>query len=267
MGACCLTRGHSVTVDTRNNHGRERQVSYKALDDLASCLEQQTCHRNQDKIILLASYHFGYAYEGRRAGEQIWAESSLEAFHDLGYTTVLAWGHMDALLVYQAVPDMVQFVIWESFTLRRCIERNATNAEEVERGYEEVHGDWQTGNKGCIQRADFREGIPMWKSFAFYFWFDAQTPLGGQWTLVPHEIEGKGTFNTGERGGGRTNPRLLYREALQAITQGQASQKPRGHPRQVYAVLRRRPQCVLWAVGRCDGECPACRRGRQEGQV
>lgn len=37
----------------------------------------------------------------------------ITAFRELNYNILFAWGHMDTLLIYQSIPDMVTAVLWE----------------------------------------------------------------------------------------------------------------------------------------------------------
>jgi len=107
------------------------------------------------------------------------------AFHALNYTLLYAYGTMDALTMYQAIPDLIPVVILESATLKNCIDRNTTTADETDDG----EGAWQT-DVGCIKRKGFEEGIPIWKTFPFHFWAGPATPMGRNWTLSPENWEG-----------------------------------------------------------------------------
>jgi len=48
---------------------------------------------------------------GKMAGEDIWSGSSIAAFTALNYTQLYAFGGMDALLIYQYLPEVVDIVI------------------------------------------------------------------------------------------------------------------------------------------------------------
>ena len=89
-------------------------------------------------------------------------------------------------MIYQHIPELVKVIIWEGEQFQRCMARNETYFEFPE---EEKHspGSWQTGKKGCMMKEGFESGIPIWKSFTFHFWRDAQHPLGGPWTLAPYD--------------------------------------------------------------------------------
>lgn len=160
-------------------------------------MEAGSCKPNQREIILLGSYHFGYMLEGMRGGEHIWAMSTHRAFEQMGYSMVLGFGHMEVLYIYQGLADMVKIVIWNDTQLKACIERNATNFLELEKGFNEDPGDWQVGQKACIANEDYPTGVPMWKSFAFFFFFSPQTPLGARWTLAPFDLPDKDNFYLG----------------------------------------------------------------------
>jgi hypothetical protein len=79
--------------------------------------------------------------------------------------------------------------------MRNCMARNNTNFE-FPKEEEHTPGTWQTGQKGCIKKADFPEGIPIWKSFLLHFWVGQPHPLGREWTLSPYDYgEWGGTGN------------------------------------------------------------------------
>lgn len=107
----------------------------------------------------------------------------MDAFHSLNYTLLYAYGHMDTLIFYQTMPDLVKVIIWESKDFQDCMKRNEANHVDLEEDF--AKGTWQTGTKGCIKKEGFEEGIPVWKSFLFHFWGDNRSPLGPQWTLSP----------------------------------------------------------------------------------
>lgn len=137
------------------------------------------------------------------------ARSSIEAFTSLNYTVIYTSGSMDTLLVYQHIPDMVRAVIWDLASFKHCLARNTTNLAEVE----EVNGPghWQMGTQGCIKKAEFPDGIPIWKSFMFHFWGDVVSPLGGGWTLAPENYPRWGEGNNHYLGAGTEPPFLRER--------------------------------------------------------
>jgi len=114
---------------------------------------------------------------------------------------------MDTLLIYQHIPDLVQIVIWEGEQLNHCLERNDTHYIFPKED-EHSPGDWQEGKKGCIRKADFPEGIPIWKSFLLHFWVGAPHPLGPNWTLSPYDY---GEFGDGNHYLGRPCLLACYR--------------------------------------------------------
>jgi hypothetical protein len=127
------------------------------------------------------------------------ARSSLEAFTALNYTLMYTYGHMDTLLIYQHIPDLVQVIIWESEQMKRCMGRTETNHNMTElKGDEMIHSpdDWQKDlKKGCMKRAGFEDGIPLWKGFTFHFWPTPSHPLGEKWTLAPYDYKEMGKDN------------------------------------------------------------------------
>lgn len=120
------------------------------------------------------------------------------AFQSLNYTLLYAYGPMDTLQMYQAIPDLIPVVIMDSVTLQDCIDRNINTAD---RTGDDGEGDWQT-KIGCIKRKGYEEGIPIWKTFPFHFWAGSATPMGPNWTLSPENWDvwqpGKGNHYLGE---------------------------------------------------------------------
>nr|XP_019012094.1 uncharacterized protein I206_02933 [Kwoniella pini CBS 10737]OCF50875.1 hypothetical protein I206_02933 [Kwoniella pini CBS 10737] len=159
-----------------------------ALERLAHCIETNTCGKDEEKVVLLASFHFNNAIHGGTSGEDIWARSTLEAFHSLNYTLLYSFGPMDTLTLYQGLKDKVQTILWEGGELKRCLARNETNWETLENDF--TPGTFQntTSNRfGCIKRLGYEEGIPIEKSFTFHFWSGPENPLGRQFTLSPED--------------------------------------------------------------------------------
>lgn len=108
---------------------------------------------------------------------------------------------MDALQIYQAIPDLVPIVIFEGSDLDDCIKRNRETADQTDTV--ETPGTWQPLDRiGCIRRKGFEEGIPIWKTFVFHFWAGPATPLGSNWTLSPEDWNlwnpGKGNHYLGK---------------------------------------------------------------------
>ncbi|KLT45760.1 hypothetical protein CC85DRAFT_310485 [Cutaneotrichosporon oleaginosum] len=174
-----------------DGHKLPRLDNYVALERLATCLTAGTCTDSERKIILLASFHFGHSELGWNGGEQVWARSMLSAFRELNHTVLFSWGHMDTLLNYQALPELVTHVLWERKEFLVCQERNDTNYREMDKedfATKPWH-DWQTGPKRCMQADDYPQGIPYWKSFHFWFFVETDHPLGGHWILSPEDYD------------------------------------------------------------------------------
>ncbi len=129
------------------------------------------------------------------------AASTIRALQALNHTLIYTFGVMDTLHVYQSLSDMISIVIWEAALLDKCVKRNNENYQESEFPDQAATGEWQVGDKGCIKREGFPEGIPVWKSFSFHFWPSAESPLGHRWTLSPEEYKvgnGAGNYYLGE---------------------------------------------------------------------
>lgn len=180
------TRLHNLTA---SDSQRSRHENYDALDRLATCLESGTCGPGERKVILLASYHFGLSEDGGTGGEDVWARSTMTSFRALNYTMLMTWGHMDALFIYQSIPELIPVVLWEEGEFVHCAARNATNYSELENLENNAKGSWQTGKKACMQTEDYPQGIPWWKSFLFLFWDSDPNPLGQRWTVSPEDYD------------------------------------------------------------------------------
>ncbi|BEI87253.1 hypothetical protein CcaverHIS002_0705990 [Cutaneotrichosporon cavernicola] len=168
-----------------------RRDNYVALERLATCLEAGTCTDSERKVILLATFHFGNSELGWNGGEQVWARATITAFRELNHTLLFSWRHMDTLLNYQALPELVTHVLWERSEFAICQRRNDTNYREMDKAdyLTKPWHDWQTGPKRCMQADDYPQGIPYWKSFQFWFFVETDHPLGGHWILAPENYD------------------------------------------------------------------------------
>ncbi|WVW80125.1 hypothetical protein I302_102100 [Kwoniella bestiolae CBS 10118] len=164
-----------------------RTLNAPALERLAHCIETNTCGRDEEKVVLLASFHFNNAMTGGTSGEDIWAKSTLEAFTSLNYTLLYTFESMDTLTLYQGLGDKVQTILWEGNQLDACSKRNESNWETFENDHTSGAFQNQTEVKkfGCIKKEGYEEGIPLEKSFTFHFWQGPSNPLGRQFTLSP----------------------------------------------------------------------------------
>ncbi|GMK59834.1 hypothetical protein CspeluHIS016_0900510 [Cutaneotrichosporon spelunceum] len=174
-----------------SGHQLPRLDNYVALERLASCLEAGTCTDNERRVILLGSFHFGHSELGWNGGEQVWARATLSAIRELNHTYLFSWGHMDTLLNYQALPELVTHVLWERLQMDHCEKRNETNYLEMDKADYQTKPwhNWQTGPKRCMQSADYPQGIPYWKSFHFWFFVETVHPLGPHWVLSPENYD------------------------------------------------------------------------------
>ncbi|BEJ18274.1 hypothetical protein CspHIS471_0705510 [Cutaneotrichosporon sp. HIS471] len=113
------------------------------------------------------------------------------AFRELNHTVLFSWGHMDTLLNYQALPELVTHVLWERSEYTICQNRNDTNYRDMDKAdyTTKPWHDWQTGPKRCMQADDYPQGIPYWKSFHFWFFVETIHPLGGHWVLAPENYD------------------------------------------------------------------------------
>jgi hypothetical protein len=129
-------------------------------------------------LIIATAYYVG----GGRAGEDVWAGSTIQSLTDLGYTILYGLGHMEALLIYQYLPELIDIIIVDTKTLRECISRSAENYLEQEDPL--APGLWQDEDRiGCIKKDGFEEGVPVWKLFPWHIWGGVRHPFGSNWTL------------------------------------------------------------------------------------
>ncbi|KAK6907327.1 hypothetical protein I203_101319 [Kwoniella mangroviensis CBS 8507] len=178
-----------------------RTLNAPALERLAHCIETNTCGKDEEKVVILASFHFNNAMTGGTSGEDIWAKSTLDAFTSLNYTLLYTFESMDTLTLYQGLSDKVQTILWEGNQLDACVKRNSTNWETYENDH--TSGKFQNASSislkrfGCIKTTDYQEGVPLEKSFTFHFWQGPANPLGRQFTLSPENYT---LFNKGGEG-------------------------------------------------------------------
>ncbi|WVQ93401.1 hypothetical protein IAU59_000471 [Kwoniella sp. CBS 9459] len=193
-----------------------RSLNGPALERLAHCIEYNSCGQGEETVVLLASFHFINAQQGRTGGEDIWARSTIEAFTSLNYTLLYTVGPMDTLTLYQGLSERVRLVVWEGTELKSCLKRNESNWKDLE--LDHTPGKWQkaidtqiqkdkkeTGEKsarsgfGCIKKDGFEAGIPLRKSFTFHFWEGSENPLGHDFTLAPEDFSQWSKDGTGNR--------------------------------------------------------------------
>ncbi|WWC87869.1 uncharacterized protein L201_002767 [Kwoniella dendrophila CBS 6074] len=181
-----------------------RSLNSPTLERLAHCIETKSCGEGEETVVILASFHFNNAYYGATNGEDIWARSSLEAFHSLNYTLLYTFSAMDTLTIYQGLKDKVKTILWEGSELKKCLARNQSNWEDLEVSH--TPGTFQNQSKdenqfGCIRKPDYPQGIPLEKSFTFHFWSGPENPLGRHFTLSPENYAmwngGKGNHYLG----------------------------------------------------------------------
>ncbi|KZW03789.1 hypothetical protein EXIGLDRAFT_827749 [Exidia glandulosa HHB12029] len=140
---------------------------------LISCIASDTCGVNQTKIVIFASWDFTYAIEGRVSGENIWANSIMDALDALGYTYFFAFNHDQLAERYRAFPELVKVVIAQSPLVHDCL-----------------------NDPECIKSPINVLGVPLWKMFGFEFWENSYMPhpLGKPWTLSPVNYASGNTF-------------------------------------------------------------------------
>lgn len=159
-----------------------RRWNAERIDLLIRCLATDSCERNQEKVVVLASHHFGLAHFDDRSGEGIWALALDESIQSLGYTVLYSFGYTEALTIYLAVPDLVTRILMEYSALEDCMKRGE-DAEGDLLWTAVDYGGWQAGRVGCIKREGFEEGIPAWLIHTFHGWAGPAHPLGANFTV------------------------------------------------------------------------------------
>ncbi|KZW03791.1 hypothetical protein EXIGLDRAFT_3583 [Exidia glandulosa HHB12029] len=141
-----------------------QDVNSAHMRTLIDCTERGTCSANQTKVVIFASWDFTYAIEGHVSGENIWANSVMDALDELGYTYFFAYNHHQLADRYRMLGDLVRIVIAQSPLVHDCIR-----------------------DPNCIKSPMNLLGVPLWKIFGFEFWENSYMPhpLGKPWTLSP----------------------------------------------------------------------------------
>jgi len=137
--------------------------NHKALKSLLACTLQENCKPNQDKVVILASYHFRGGLVGWVGGEDIWAQSVMTALKKLGYTYLFAFENDHVVRLHQMFPSLVIAIFMENDKQEDC---------------------WKD-EFNCIKSEHNPYGVPIWKILTFHYWIQAQGPLGANWTLNP----------------------------------------------------------------------------------
>ncbi|KAJ7772876.1 hypothetical protein DFH07DRAFT_991166 [Mycena maculata] len=138
-------------------------LTRKALRALFLCIDANTCQKNQEKVIIVETMYFRTDMAGHIGGEEIWANSTMLAMNNLGYTVLYAEDMMEAAQMYRMIPNLVKIVIANDWDVFAC---------------------WKDKRR-CVQSAENPTGIPDYKMFSFYFWPGPNNPLGPKWVLSP----------------------------------------------------------------------------------
>ncbi|KAJ7129165.1 hypothetical protein C8R44DRAFT_699813 [Mycena epipterygia] len=140
----------------------------KTLYALMRCTsEPSNCGQNQTKVVIITSFEFIESMQGGRVGgEAIWAYSTRLALNNMGYSVLFASNMERTLQLYHIFHDLVKIVIAHPEQVKQC---------------------WANGE--CVRTSENPSGIPVWKLFSFYFWKEAQNPLGAKWTLNPEDYQ------------------------------------------------------------------------------
>lgn len=107
---------------------------------------------------------------------------------------------MEALSIWLTIPELVERVIMEASDLEGCAHRTPAHQDI---GRPEDYADWQHNRIGCIKRAGYEEGIPLWRVseeggsrikvgadgvwrgqiHSFHGWANPAHPLGANFTV------------------------------------------------------------------------------------
>ena len=127
---------------------------------------------------------------------EIRARSTIDAFDRLGYTLLFSYKEVEALDIYQAMPDLVKVVILDTSLILNCLYYNRPrrvysqdiSAKRFRRVVETERLSWNLSEPGqddgllwgiaehiegreyqpdCIRRRGFEGGIPIWKTLAY----------------------------------------------------------------------------------------------------
>ncbi|KAG8921690.1 hypothetical protein FRC01_000116 [Tulasnella sp. 417] len=135
------------------------------------------CNKNQDKVVILAWYHFRRSLEGHMQGEAVWCDAMMDAMHALGYTLLLVQNRTHFEDLWRRHHASVQLIIWED-------------------------SDFGAGAKPCLRNStcvyapsgldlplpppnSTHLNIPIWKVFLAHWWNSPSEPLGSPFTLSP----------------------------------------------------------------------------------
>ncbi|KZP33614.1 glycosyltransferase family 18 protein [Athelia psychrophila] len=133
------------------------------IRSLFRCIELDNCLPNQNKVVILDSYHFLGAWSGWNSGEDMWARSTISGLRELGYTFLYSKSIDQTVQLYQMFPDLVKAIFSEGDDIYKC---------------------WED-EENCLLSESNPYGLPAWKLFAFHFWVTPASPLGRNWTLSP----------------------------------------------------------------------------------
>ncbi|CAD6581105.1 MAG: hypothetical protein TREMPRED_002924 [Tremellales sp. Tagirdzhanova-0007] len=190
--------------DLFSNWANHRSATLDALDRLAVCTEHNDCGSGEMTVIVLGSFHFGHSQRGHVSGEDIWAGSIVELLKTHNFTLLYTYQPLEALLVYQAIPELIPLVFLESADLDQCLKLSRIDQQATEASTSPIEGIDQNepGEKvGCVKQVGFESGIPVQKIRTFHFWNGQRHPLEG-WTVSPE--------NYNEWTGGTKNYYLGY---------------------------------------------------------
>ncbi|KAJ7693592.1 hypothetical protein B0H17DRAFT_1059112 [Mycena rosella] len=142
-------------------------ANQKATHALFRCMERGDCAQNQTKVVIIPCSNFVlFLQKGYVGGEAIWAHSTLQALHNMGYTVLLTFNMHSATQLYHIFANLVKMVI--------------VNPEQADGCLREA---------SCVRSEKNPAGIPAWKLFSFCWWPGPANPLGANWTLSPEDYQ------------------------------------------------------------------------------
>lgn len=117
------------------------------------------------------------------------ARSSIDAFNELGYTVLYTYTELEAVMIYQVLPDLVSTLLLEASSIANCVQRGVarkltdkelTNRVDLVGTPPGEEGSWGWAGMiegtekqevvGCVRKRGYEEGIPIWKMHSFHFW-------------------------------------------------------------------------------------------------
>ena len=93
----------------------------------------------------------------------------------MGHTTLFGDSSAELVMMHSLIPSHIIGLIMENDRIAHCF----------------------IDTKHCSKSPANPHGIPIWKTFSFYFWMDPNHPLGEKWVLSPEDYRSEAGGKTG----------------------------------------------------------------------